>query len=235
MTRIGKFALALIALCMATSVAYSQPAGSRPQLPLSYRTWQHLQATPALASQFGANLPPVAAEPGPHKNIAGVNNATPTTAWSNLTNSLGYNLGNPLLLTDGTVMVHRTDTREWYKLTPDNTGSYVNGTWTPTALMPVGYGPKFHASAVLPDGRVIVEGGEYNLANNNPVWTNLGAIYDPVADSWTSVTAPSGWSNIGDAQSSVLANKTFFLADCCTTNTALFNPTTLGCHRHGQV
>ena len=65
------------------------------------------------------------------------------------------------------------------------------------------------------------------------VWTNLGAISDPVADTWTPVSAPLGtqWSQIGDAQSIVLANGQFMLGACCTchpTANALFNPKTFG-------
>jgi hypothetical protein len=39
----------------------------------------------------------------------------------------------------------------------------------------------YFGSVVLPDGRVLVEGGEYNCASGscNAVWTNQGAIYDP--------------------------------------------------------
>ena len=42
------------------------------------------------------------------------------------------------------------------------------------------YSPLYHSSAVLPDGRVIIMGAEYNFFNL--VWTNLGAIYDPVSN-----------------------------------------------------
>ena len=45
---------------------------------------------------------------------------------------------------------------------------------------------------VLPDGRYIIEGGEYNLGNS--AWTNMGAIYDPVKNKWTAVNPPAGWS-----------------------------------------
>lgn len=127
---------------------------------------------------------------------------------------------NPLLLTDGTVIVASGNTPLWYKLTPDINGSYVNGTWTQIASLPViggaQYAPLYHASAVLPDGRVIIMGGEYN-GGGTEVWTNLGAIYDPVANKWTAVSAPSGtsWSQIGDAASTVLADGTFMLAACC--------------------
>ena len=150
-------------------------------------------------------------------------------------------LNNPLLLTDGSVILHQIVTPNWYKLTPDIFGSYVNGTWSQIASMPSNYQPNSFASAVLPDGRVIVEGGEYN-GGNEQVWTSLGAIYDPVANAWTAVAPPSGagWENtdppgscnggIGDAPSAVLANGTFLLAAACghPPVDALFNAATLG-------
>ena len=55
--------------------------------------------------------------------------------------------------------------------------------------MPSGYQPDFYASQVLPNGNVLVEGGEYNGGSGD--WTNKGAIYDPVADKWTAVNPPS--------------------------------------------
>ena len=140
--------------------------------------------------------------------------------WQAVTTAPVNGLCNPLLLTDGTVMVHECNSPYWYKLTPDITGSYVNGTWSHIASLPViggtQYAPQYHASAVLPDGRVIIMGGEYN-GSGTEVWTNLGAIYDPVADSWSAVSAPTvtGWTQIGDAESVVLADGTFMLASCC--------------------
>ena len=103
---------------------------------------------------------------------------------------------NPLLLTDGTVIVHDAYASDWWKLTPDNTGSYVNGSWTQIASLPVingtEYGPQYFSSAVLPDGRVIIEGGEYNVScPMNEDWVSLGAIYDPAADTWTPVSPPA--------------------------------------------
>jgi hypothetical protein len=141
---------------------------------------------------------------------------------------------SPLLLTDGTVIVAEGNSPKWYKLTPDINGSYVNGIWTQIAPLPVisgtQYAPLYHASAVLPDGRVIVIGGEYN-GSSTEVWTNLGAIYDPVANTWTPVSAPPGtsWANIGDAQGIILADGTFMLASCCASPDvdALFDAATL--------
>jgi len=141
--------------------------------------------------------------------------------WTPLQNQPTFAASNPLLMTDGTVIAHNACAPDWWRLTPDNQGSYVNGTWTPIASLPSGYGPLYFSSAVLPDGRVIVEGGEYNFCS--PVWTTLGAIYDPVADSWTAVNPPAGWTSIGDAQGVVLANGTYMQANCCTTETALFD------------
>jgi hypothetical protein len=146
--------------------------------------------------------------------------------WTPLTHQPGFNASTALLLTDGTVMVQATESSSWWKLTPDNTGSYINGTWSQLASMPSGYTPLYYGSAVLPDGRVLVEGGEYN-GGSTEVWTSLGAIYDPAANSWTSVAPPSGWSNIGDAQSVVLSNGTFMLANAVSAQEALFNSSTL--------
>ncbi|PYL76587.1 MAG: hypothetical protein DMF26_05960 [Verrucomicrobia bacterium] len=105
-------------------------------------------------------------------------------------------------LTDGTVMCQANSSQDWYKLTPDNTGSYVNGTWTRLASLQPGYIPDDFASAVLADGRVVITGGEYN--NGQFTLTNLGAVYDPIANTWTPLAAPPGWDFIGDSPSVVL-------------------------------
>ena len=123
--------------------------------------------------------------------------------WQSLTNPRDACTVN--LLTDGTLMSYGS------RFTPDINGSYVNGTWSYTAPLPQGYNPGAFASAVLPDGRLIYEGGEINSYNGPLVFTNLGAIYDPVANTWTPVAPPSGWSTIGGAPSVVLANGTFMI------------------------
>jgi len=145
--------------------------------------------------------------------------AASAQAWTPLVNQPAFAASNPLLLTDGTVIAHNACAPDWWRLTPDGHGSYVNGTWSQIASLPAGYGPLYFSSAVLPDGRVIVEGGEYNFCN--AVWTTLGAIYDPIADSWTAVNPPAGWTTIGDAQGAVLANGAYMQANCCTPETAL--------------
>jgi hypothetical protein len=136
---------------------------------------------------------------------------------------------NPVLLTDGSVLVQDAGCQDWWKLTPDQHGSYVSGTWTQIASLAADYSPLYHSSAVLPDGRLIIEGGEYNFFV--PVWTTLGAIYDPIADTWTPVAPPPFFSafggTIGDAQSVVLANGTYMQANCCTPQAALLDAESL--------
>lgn len=123
-----------------------------------------------------------------------------------------------MLLTDGTVIMldYCTSPAQWYRLAPDKKGKYETGSWSAIAAMPSGYSPMFFAQQVLTDGRVIINGGEYNDCKED--FTNQGALYDPVANSWTSVSAPSGWSSIGDAESIILPDGTYMLADCCDRN-----------------
>jgi hypothetical protein len=82
----------------------------------------------------------------------------------------------------------QTVSNKWYKLTPDATGSYINGTFSPRASMNV---PRlFFGSNVLPSGDVFVLGREFAPPNpDQPAANKQGEIYDPVTDSWV----PSLW------------------------------------------
>ena len=135
----------------------------------------------------------------------------------------------------------RYGTNQWHTLTPDINGSYANGTWAATAPMPDGtdtssagggcnpctYAPLYYYSGVLPDGRVVVVGGEYN--SNGKTWTNIGFMYDPVANTWSSqLTVPYAAGCVGDAQGVILSDGRLILADSvCSRNIAVFNPATL--------
>jgi len=133
----------------------------------------------------------------------------PAASWTKLKNQPTFQTDTALLLTDGTVMMHQYNSGNWWRLTPTNTANYAAGTWTQLASMPSGYAPLYFASAVLPDGRVLIEGGEYNNLSQDE--TNKGAIYDPVANIWTAVNPPSGWSTIGDSPAIVLPDGTFMM------------------------
>jgi hypothetical protein len=124
----------------------------------------------------------------------------------------------PMQLTDGTILIKQSFTGTagvWYKLSPDKKGQYTDGTWTKIAAMPAGYSPDFFAQQVLANGNVLIEGGEYNDQCGGGCWTNKGAIYNPVANSWSSVSPPTGWNSIGDSESIMLPDGTYMLADCC--------------------
>jgi hypothetical protein len=150
-------------------------------------------------------------------------------------------LNSCLLLTDGSVMCQGFFSDTWHRLTPDAFGSYVNGTWDtpPIAFMPAGvdarigctpcaYAPLDFASQVLADGKVVVIGGEHLSAVAGFASTNIGFLYDPATDTWSSQLAEAfGSGNIGDAMSNVLADGTMVLGEFTTKNLEVFNEATL--------
>jgi hypothetical protein len=185
--------------------------------PLSLQRYQYFASHPEEWQQFMSQLPRM--DIGPARPRAA------SSPWQPVNANAPAGVGAPQLLTDGTVLVQQYCTQNWYKLTPDINGSYINGTWSEIAPLPAGYAPVYFAAAVLSDGRLIINGGLFN--NSGCAWahSNKGAIYDPLANTWTPVPPPPGWWSIGDAQSAVLADGTYMLADCCalTPHAALFN------------
>jgi hypothetical protein len=158
--------------------------------------------------------------------------------WSSLVHPAPFNPGAMLLLTDGQILVQDQGPNDWgssgwWLLSPDATGSYVDGTWTRAASLPAGYGPISFASAVLPDGRVLIEGGEDNIGNS--LETNEGALYDPVTNRWATIAPPTGldWAEIGDAPSVVLPDGSFMLGAADDPSEATFNASTLTWTRTG--
>jgi hypothetical protein len=142
-----------------------------------------------------------------------------------LTHSAPDGAETVMLLTDGRALVQGNNDSDWYTLTPDITGSYVNGTWKQVASLPSGYSPYAETEAVMIDGRVLIEGGEYNFGNF--AFTNQGAVYDPLANTWTMQPPPSGWGFIGDSPSIVLANGKFVIGQKMTMAMAELDPHTL--------
>ena len=128
-------------------------------------------------------------------------------------------------LTDGTVLAQGNQGQDWWKLTPDINGSYINGTWTQVASLASDYDPYAMASATLSDGRVLIEGGEYNFGSFS--FTNMGAVYDPVANTWTNLTPPTGWEYIGDSPSAILPNGHFLIGRKFDMQMAELDPTTM--------
>jgi hypothetical protein len=149
--------------------------------------------------------------------------------WTEVTPFPGAN-GAPetsLLMMNGTVITHDACSGQWYRLSPDVNGNYTTGTWSKIAALPSGYTPLYFASAVLPNGDVIMNGGEYNTSCQDD-HTTKGAWYNAKKNKWVNVNPPTGWSTIGDAMSIVLQSGTYMLSDCCNEDDALATITKKG-------
>ena len=135
--------------------------------------------------------------------------------WRTLTNAApNGNQGVMLLLTDGTVMTVTQDSalsnggtygNIWNLLTPDATGSYLNGTWS--SLPPMHSTRLYFSSQVMPNGNVYVAGGEYGSGGNT------AEIFNTTTHTWTSITKgiTPGWS-FEDANSKLLPDGTILQA-----------------------
>jgi hypothetical protein len=144
----------------------------------------------------------------------------------------GSGAGTAILRTDGSVLVQELSgpasqngvaTGNWYLFVPDQKGNYSTGSWHFLSTH-LSYAPLYFASAVLPDGRVIIEGGEYDFSNKDD--TTQGAILG-LNDKFTAVGPPANWSAIGDAPSVILPNGNFMMGDCCSSQEAILNAKTL--------
>lgn len=133
-------------------------------------------------------------------------------------------------------MVHELNTAKWHRLTPDSSGSYVNGSWSSLASLPDNSGipatkggptnaPLFFASAPLADGTVFAAGGEYNTGKADADILTA-QIYDPPSNTWTAIATPSGWTGIGDAPSCVLADGRLLLGNFDSKAAAILDPAT---------
>jgi hypothetical protein len=122
--------------------------------------------------------------------------------WTKLANTAPGSVTLLLLLSDGTVMAAHNPSginggdigREWYLLTPDIHGSYVNGTWSSLASMH--NSRLWYSSAILKDGRIFVAGGEYGDGGST------AEVYDPQLNSWT--LTPSAGVGFSDSDSKIL-------------------------------
>ena len=198
--------------------------------------------------------------------LAGSGVARAQGTWTLVNNvPAGASPSTCLLLTDGTVMCQATEGGNgWLRLTPDNTGSYENGKWTALDNAPLGrdmtnvteatpatcnpclYSPTYYASSVLPDGRVVVIGGEYNVnsTGSNEAWTNIGFLFDPTkppGSQWSpqltmnlfgyGSVGPDTVGCIGDSQSVITQTGTMLIANTICNflgpQIASFNPSTL--------
>ncbi|MBS1635195.1 MAG: T9SS type A sorting domain-containing protein [Bacteroidetes bacterium] len=167
--------------------------------------------------------------------------AQTTGTWTPVaTQGLNSNAGVMLLLTDGSVIC-KTDAgssdgvgNSWNRLTPDASGSYVNGSWSFIAQMIDSR--LYFSSQVLRDGTVYVAGGEYGTGGGN------GEIYYPQYDIWGTAGTVHAGDTMSDANSQMLPDGRILQAVVKSTtygyNSNLFyNPVTMSythapsCHK----
>lgn len=161
--------------------------------------------------------------------------AVATATWMTLANAPPADLQLCLLLTDATLLCQGSAGQNWYRLTPDENGSYGQGTWSAAASFPASYIPQAYASAVLADGRVAVVGGEYTTTNGQTSFTlsDMGMLFDPVADRWQplnpppSTGSPNHWQCIGDAPAAVLADGRLVIGSKLYQDVTVLDPGTL--------
>lgn len=144
--------------------------------------------------------------------------------WTALTNQPTARMSTTFLLTDGRVLANEVDasgfsTVRWWTLTPDNLGSYRNGTWA--RVGDARWTHLYFGSGVFADGRVMICGGEYSTGGSE---TNKTEIFNPITNTWTEISGPTGWANVGDAPSAILQDGRFFVGDIFSPRTAFFDP-----------
>ena len=129
--------------------------------------------------------------------------------WTQLNNQApDPNNGGMLLMTDGSVICHTSsggtmgDGTIWDRLTPDSTGSYVNGTWS--QIGPMNQERFSFSSEVLKDGRIYVAGGEYGTDGTQAGWHV--EVYNPATNIWTEATGTSVAQTISDGSCKLLDN-----------------------------
>jgi hypothetical protein len=105
-----------------------------------------------------------------------------------------------MLMTDGTVACYdgssNADTGgDWYRLVPDSSGSYVNGTFV--AMATLNDARRYQSSQILRDGRIFIAGGEYGAG------ATTAEIYNPLNNTWTRTPSP-GVTDFVDSPSMLL-------------------------------
>jgi len=112
------------------------------------------------------------------------------------------------------IVVQDVEGADWWRLTPDAFGSYVNGTWSSSPharRLRAGRLRVSRAAGRSPDrGR-----GRVHRALRRAYGDDDGCNLTTLSpNAWTAVTPPAGYSCIGDSSSVVLPDGRFLLATC---------------------
>lgn len=129
-----------------------------------------------------------------------------------------------LLLSDGSVLCKTNYGagdrigNQWNKLTPNSSGSYINGTWS--KVCPMKDTRLYFSTQTLKNGKIYLAGGEYGSG------ISLGEVYDPVTNTWTQLPATN--NTLSDASSAILPDGRVLQASLSSpgNKTLLFNPAT---------
>jgi hypothetical protein len=140
------------------------------------------------------------------------------SSWTAVNTNVG-SLHNSYLLKNGDLLLQNWVTQDFYLEAPDSTGNYANLTQTQT--LPAISQRLYYGAAVLPDGRLLVSGGEYGDGQNQI------EIYDPNLNTWTPIAKPSFLSdNITDNSIQVLPNGNVLMGTGLYGELGIYNPTT---------
>jgi autotransporter-associated beta strand protein len=179
----------------------------------------------SLRKVFGADrrTRPLACSRRSRLLVEGLEHRINPGTWTPLAHQPSSGAGVMMLLSDGTVMFEGGGlTNTWFKLTPDASGNYINGTISSLASMSR---PRLYfASQVLPSGKVWVLGGEYSTNGGNGTYDNTGEIYDPLTNTWSSI-ANFPQTQFGDDPSAILPNGNILAGYLAGRQTYIYNVT----------
>jgi hypothetical protein len=123
----------------------------------------------------------------------------PLSSWKQISTSTWPVDANWVVMVDGTVLGLASGGGV-YALAPGADGTFEASSWTTLASMHDSR--LYYGTQVLPDGRVMVVGGEYGTGNGK------GEVYDPVANNWGSqFTTPAA-----DTETMLLPDGTVYIA-----------------------
>jgi hypothetical protein len=159
--------------------------------------------------------------------VEGLEDRILMATWTALAHLAPEAIGTMMQLSDGTVMAQEGGgspnfgtTNHWFKLTPDASGSYQNGTWSSLASMSATR--QYYGSNVLPSGKVFIQGGEYSSAGGE---TATGETYNPLTNTWAAnANAPFG--EFGDDPTELLPNGKILSGYINDARTNLYDPAT---------
>src|SRR5262249_25476842 len=118
--------------------------------------------------------------------LVGLAGSTEAAGWTPLVRLAPDFAGTSMLGPDGRVYVWASSGNVMV-LTPDSTGSYINGTWS--FIAPMSTPRLYFASHILRNRTIWVLGGEYTGAPLVANWTPTGEIYDILTNTWSPIAS----------------------------------------------